>query len=425
MLVIGDKKALVDTAAGLGAEVWWAQRPEDAPAGAATGTDLTLLTDYTEDGFVDLVAGFHRVRPFAAVAAVSENALLPAAALNDRLGLRGASLDAVRVLTDKWAMRRRLAEHGGSTVVAALGSTAADLRAFGADNGFPFIAKPVAAMGSYGVTLVDGPERTDEAAERFLRSGATAFLMEEYLDGPEISVESFSFTGRHVVLTLTDKLVGAGFVEAGHAVPADQDEATTAEVVDLVGRFLDAVGLTDGPSHVEVKLTSRGPRVVEGHARRGGDRINDLVRLVHGIDMEELTMAWAMGRAAPLTERPAAKGGAAIRFVSAEQGRVVAVEGAEEVRGEPAVFDVHTAYAAGDRVGPTRWSLDRPGYVIATGDTPAEAAATAGAHAARIVFTVDSSPETADELRRADASEDRALSRELDLARHVGYERAD
>jgi biotin carboxylase len=420
VLVVGDRKSLVSTALTLGAEVWWAQRPEDASADETAGTELTLLVDYTKESFVDLVADLHRIRPFAAVVAVSENALLPTAAINDRLGLRGASFDTVRMLTDKWSMRVRLTECGLSPVAAALGATAADLREFGAAHGFPFIAKPIAAMGSYGVTLIKEPEQTDEAAARFAGAGSTKFLMEEYLDGPEISVESFTFNGRHIVLSLTDKLVGDAFIEAGHSVPSTHDEVTTTAVVELIDQFLDAVGLTQGPSHVEVKLTSRGPRLIEGHTRRGGDRINDLVRLAYDIDIEELTMAWALGRAEPLTERPMAKGGAAIRFLTADQGTVVAVDGAERVRAEPSVVELGVNFTVGQEIGPVLWSLDRPGFVIATGDTSQEAAANAETNASRVVFTVE--PPSPGVLQQRN---ERALSRELDLARHVGYDRTD
>jgi len=92
--------------------------------------------------------------------------------------------------------------------------------------------------------------------------------MEEYLDGLEVSTESFTFAGRTVVLTLTDKLVGKNFIEASHAMPARWYEETTAQVVDLVGRFLDAVGPADGPSH------GAGRQGLADQAvRRGGDEV--------------------------------------------------------------------------------------------------------------------------------------------------------
>lgn len=419
VLVIGERKSQVREAARLGYEVWLGQRPDDCEPVAEPGPELILLTDYTAPDFLSLAADLHRVRPFSAVLAIVENALLPAAALRSRLGLPGAGIETARMLADKWAMRTCLTEHGLSPVRAALGSTAADLLAFGTAVGFPFIAKPVAATGSFGINLVGGPEHARDVARRLTRAGASAFLMEEYLTGREISVESFSFCGRHVVLTLTDKLSGADFIEVGHCVPAVVDPGTAAEVTELTGRFLDAVGLTDGPSHVEVKLTSRGPRIVEGHCRRGGDRLNDLIRLVFGVDMEALTVAWALGQADPIARPPAARGAAAIHYVTAGQGEVLAVDGADAVRAQPGIVDVQISFGVGQRIGPVRWSLDRPGHVIATGPDPAAAAAAARAGAERIQFTLKQAAESG-----PDEARERYLSLELDQSQHVGYARA-
>ncbi|MEV7026927.1 ATP-grasp domain-containing protein, partial [Kitasatospora sp. NPDC093558] len=273
VLVLGDQQTLVDAAVKLGAEVWWAQRPDRVRPVEAAAAVVTLLTDYAEPAFVELITHLHAIRPFDAVVSIQEHALLSLAALNDRLGLRGPRHETVRLVTDKWAMRTALAERGVSPVAAALGRTADDLRAFGAEHGFPFIAKPVSATGSFGVVLVEEP-RVEQVHQGFVDTGASAFLLEEHLDGPEISVESFTFAGRHVVLALTEKSLGTGFVEAGHTVPAALDDAAATEVVELIEAFLTAIGLSDGPSHVEVKLTAGGPRIVEGHCRRGGDRIN-------------------------------------------------------------------------------------------------------------------------------------------------------
>ncbi|MDD9380510.1 ATP-grasp domain-containing protein [Streptomyces sp. ZAF1911] len=446
VLVLGDQQTMVDAAVKLGAEVWWAQRPERVRAEEAVAPVVTLLTDYTDPAFVDLVAHLHALRPFDAVVSIQEHALLSLAALNERLGLRGPQSETARLVTDKWAMRARLAERGVSPVAAALGRTADDLRAFGAEHGFPFIAKPVAATGSFGVVLVD-PHGVDAVAGGFAGTGVSAFLMEEHLDGPEISVETFSFAGRHVVLALTDKSTGHGFVESGHTIPATLDEAVRAEAVEVVGAFLDAVGLTDGPSHVEVKLTSAGPRIVEGHCRRGGDRINELVRLAYGVDMEELTVAWALGRTEPLAGPPQALRASAIAFADAPCGELTAVTGETEVLADPDVAEVRVLHEVGRRIGPVRWSGDRAGYVIATGSTPARAAAKAEASAARLVFTVTPPTDTGPADTRPAASPpattgsaavaapapaaapapvaDRDLSRENDLSRHVGYERTD
>ena len=114
------------------------------------------------------------------------------------------------------------------------------------------------------------------------------FLMEEYLDGPELSVESLTYEGRHVIVAITDYVKGGltGFAEIGMSYPSPYPAETQHEIKELVTDFLDAVGLRNGPAHTEVKLTSPWPadhRVAQPHRRlrdQGDDR--GRVRRRHG-----------------------------------------------------------------------------------------------------------------------------------------------
>jgi biotin carboxylase len=319
-----------------------------------------------------------------------ELGLLPAARINEALGLRGESVATVELLLDKWRMRRHLAARGVSPVASAVGRSAQDVRDFVQAYGLPIIVKPVRESGSLGVFHVRDKADVDAVAERYrsLDDGHWAvgdltdaesfdeFLMEEFLDGPEISVETLSFDGRHVVVAVTDKETGgAGFVEIGHSQPSEHPAETLRAVTGLVTEFLDAVGLRNGPAHTEVKLTSRGPRIVESHNRIGGDRINDLAELAYGVDMERYALAAGFGLVEPLTTSPQPRGGAAIRFLTPEPGRVVEVTGVDAVRADPACVDVQLKVEPGDEVPPLTWNEDKVGHVVARGATAAEAIA--------------------------------------------------
>jgi hypothetical protein len=196
-------------------------------------------------------------------------------------------------------------------------------------------------------------------------------LAEEYLDGPEISVEAFSHAGRHTIVAITQKILGIGFVEVGHAVPAEVDGRLERDVVDMTVGLLDAVGLVEGPSHTELKLTGAGPRVVESHNRIGGDNIADLVREVHGVDLERLAVGVPLGLLEWNGASPPSRGGAAIRFLTPPAGVVRSVERPEDV--EPgATLDV--TIDVGDVVPPLTWSKDRvAGHVMATGASRSDA----------------------------------------------------
>ena len=144
-----------------------------------------------------------------------------------------------------------------------------------------------------------------------------------------------------------DKLPGGGVVELGHVVPAALTPGDRTAVTELVTAVLDAVGLVEGPAHTEVIVTADGPRVVEAHSRRGGDRINELVRLVHGVDLEEATYRLALGGEGP--GAPAPQGAAAIRFLTATPGLVTAVTGAGAAGAIDHGFEVLPAVVAEDR----------------------------------------------------------------------------
>ncbi|MFI2211525.1 ATP-grasp domain-containing protein [Streptomyces sp. NPDC020141] len=391
VLIVGGALQHVRKARQLGLDVVHAQFPDEYDRGHWPCVDQALLLDYGDvDRLLPLVRALHEDRPFRAAVSLFELGLLPAARVNEALGLGGESVATVELLLDKWRMRRRLAARGIGPVAAGVGRSARELREFGSAHGFPVVVKPISESGSLGVFLVRDPADAETVAERFRSLGAgrwsakdlsradsfDAFLMEEFLDGPEISVETLTFEGRHVVVAVTDKECGGpGFVEIGHSQPSGCPAETLREVARSVAEFLDAVGLRGGPAHTEVKLTSRGPRIVESHNRVGGDRINELTETVYGVDMERYALGAGFGLVEPLTGSPEPRGGAAVRFLTPEPGRVVEVTGVDAVRADPAFVDLRLGVRPGGEVPPLAWNEDKVGHVVARGDTAAEAIA--------------------------------------------------
>jgi len=198
-------------------------------------------------------------------------------------------------------------------------------------------------------------------------------------------METLSFDGRHVLIGVTDKLLGGpGFVEVGHSTPSRQPSALLREVEQLVVAFLDAVGLRHGPAHTEVKLTSRGPVIIESQNRVGGDRINELTDITYGVDMDRYALGSLLGVIEPLQQSPRPWAGAAIRFFTPPPGRVVEVTGVDTVTDDPALVELEISVKPGDEVSPLTWSEDRIGHVIAWGETADKAIA----HCERLLAAV-------------------------------------
>ncbi len=391
ILIIGGKLQQVRKARELGLDVVHIQFPDEYDRGHWPYVDQALLLAYGDlDRLLPLARALHEAYPFQTAVSLFELGLLPAARINEALGLRGDSVATVQLLLDKWRMRQHLAARGVSPVASAVGRSTQDVRDFVQAHQLPIIVKPTRESGSLAVFCLRDQADVETVAERFRSLDGTfaardlsfadsfdEFLMEEFLDGPEVSVETLTFDGRHVVVAVTDKECGGpgGFVEIGHSQPSRYSAETLHEVTRLVTEFLDAVGLHSGPGHTEIKLTSRGPRIVESHNRVGGDRINELAEIAYGVDMERYVLGAGFGVVEPLTTSPEPWGGAAIRFLTPEPGRVVEVTGIDVVRADPAFVDVKLAVEPGDEVPPLTWNEDKIGHVIARGATASEAIA--------------------------------------------------
>ena len=168
------------------------------------------------------------------------------------------------------------------------------------DMHFPVIVKPADRSGSRGVEKVDSPELISEAVQRAINeSFAHEAIIEEYIEGCEISVECISWQGQHQLLQITDKVTTGApyFVELEHHQPSSLPDDVKKQIKDIVYHALDALHIEYGASHSEFKITPNGDiRVIEIGARMGGDFIgSDLVKLSTGYDFLKGVIEVALG----------------------------------------------------------------------------------------------------------------------------------
>jgi biotin carboxylase len=407
LLIIGGRPQALAKAKELGLRVVWLQQKKPLAPGQADPADAVIMMNYRDwDKALPMVRAAHRTFGFTRVVSLVDQAMELVGRINDEFGLPGTSRAVAHRFNDKLAMRAWLRETGFEDVAAEPAGDADGLRRFGARHGYPFVLKPTDGTASRGVLRIQGPEDVDPAwrSATQLRGRADLpfaayypvrdFLAEEYLDGTEYSVEAFSFDGRHSVIAVTGKSQD-GVIETGHAQPAMLSAEDEAVIAAHVAGFLDAMGLRDGVSHTELRMTARGPRIVEGHNRVAGGRVMDLVEAVYGIDLERYTVGWPFRLVPELPRRPEARGAGAIRFLTAEPGTVEAIEGADEVRAHPGVLDLELDVTAGDVVPEVTDNFCRPGQVLVTAaDT--EAAAGLAETLARKVHIVTRRPATGD-----------------------------
>jgi S-sulfo-L-cysteine synthase (3-phospho-L-serine-dependent) len=318
----------------------------------------------------------------AGVTSTSDFYLAAAAELAAEFGLPGASPDAIRACRDKAVTRERLAATGVAqprfTVVTAADAGPGVVAAAVRTAALPCVVKPVDDSGSQGVrvcrTVAEAREHCAELLVRRInvrgQPVAPMALVEEYLPGPEYSVEMFSWNGDAKCVGITEKsLTGFPYcVEWRHIFPAPLDAETERAVVSTVRTALTALGVTQGPTHTELKLSARGPAVIEINPRLAGGMIPELVQLVTGTDLLELQIRAALGQAPVLSH--ANRGHAGIQFLAApDHGRLAEITGVEAARQVPGVVRVTVTGKQGMAVRPPRSAYDRLGSVIVYGQS--------------------------------------------------------
>ena len=244
---------------------------------------------------------------------------------------------------------------------------------------FPLVVKQADRGGRAGLAYVRRPAGLESAfaqARRASRSGAV--LVEEYVDGPEVSVTGFSAGGDFVALAVCDRLPAEEELAPPEGQVWPSSHAGTA--AEVTRRAVEALGIEDGPSLTRLRISRGGPEVIEVAARLGGGHETELVELVAGVDPAGLALAAALGQpiaASEIAVRSPVIGGAAVRFLSAPPGKLELVEVPQALNG---VVSTRLYREPGFEFAGT----ERAGAVLAAGATPEEALARADAAVERV-----------------------------------------
>jgi biotin carboxylase len=257
----------------------------------------------------------------------------------------------------------------------------------GLPAGVRVVVKPAAAQGQRGLEIVEPGD--DVSAVAALAAGISRdgqVLCEEFVAGPELTVNAFIYEGRFVPLTVTDRERALAFgVATAHLYPSQHD---TARVVAAAEAACAALAVESGPTYTQVVLGPDGPRVMEVAARLGGGHDGELCAAALGVDLSAAALLAALGRPAG-SLAPTRDRAAVVRFLIAPAGRLLGVEGLDGARALPGVELAYSYRAPGAVIEPLLRGPDRAGFVLATGATRAEAEAAARSAEAAISFVVE------------------------------------
>lgn len=321
---------------------------------------LKAAKDFHTDGFLTLATDL----PMRAVAYASE-----------KLSIPGISPHTALLATDKGLMIKALKAHNVESPWYYIIDSLEQLREVGKSIKYPCIMKPTDNAASRGVALIHNYEELlgsyDYSKEQ---SHSGQVIIEEYMQGPEVSAEVLTYQGMPHVLQITDKMTSGAphFVEVGHNQPSQLNKEIQEKIRDVAIRAVKALGIENGPAHVEIIVTKAGPKIVELGARLGGDCITShLVYLSTGIDMVKETVKVLCGEEPDLTQKY--EKGASIRFMTSEKlGVFDRVDGEEAARAVDHIIEVSDIMHPGDLIESIRSSDDRVAYVIAQAENATE-----------------------------------------------------
>jgi len=321
---------------------------------------------------VDAILAVARSYSIDGILTTSDYPVRTVARVCRELGLHGLSEAAASTCTDKFLQRTLLRSCGLPCPDFELIESPEQLPTAGRLV-FPVIVKPVDSSASRGVSRIDdrsGLREAYELAHPYSRSANV--IVEEFIFGPEFSVEVLVQNSVIHIVAITEKTTGGEgerfYVETRHIVPALLSTADTEAIHSAVRKAIAACGLDNSASHTEVKLAPQGPVIIEIAARLGGDYItSDLVPLATGVSMLENVIRIAIGEQIdPVSNRSQVSG---VQFLTAENhGR--ATELFTSLRDDSRVHRMELRPRPKDAV--LRSSLDRLGYCIASAATREE-----------------------------------------------------
>lgn len=303
----------------------------------------------------------------AIVTAATDKPLVMMARIAEKYGFPFYSVETAQWSTDKFQMKHRFelggVPHAKGRLISKIEETEGLV--------FPVIVKPRDNSGSRGVKLCRNAEELKASIEEALEnSKLDTVLVEEYIDGPEYSIEGLHYDGKSEVIQFTEKKT-TEFpynVELGHIQPANISEENQQKIREIVAKIGKAMNFENCPSHTELKINDRGIFVIEASPRLGGDYITStLSPLSTGVNLEDELLKIALGEI--INPQPKAVQYSGVRFFDFEEGCVVKhVPDEKFVKEWPHVVDYSFNLKEGERVNRITSSLNRYGHLTLIAD---------------------------------------------------------
>lgn len=334
------------------------------------------------DELITSIAEFGREYEIAAITSFTEFGIEQAATLAQVLGYPGPNLKSVKISRNKYLTRIFMEKNQIPTPKFFKASSIHVIKEKCLNLQFPIIIKPLNFAGACAVVKVETIEELEQKFEELLSKRKDApikhfmndtmskdWLIEEYLEGFEVSVECFTYKGNVTPVVIHDKACSVEapyFIEDFFVTPSKRiNEELEKKIKEMTKKILTAIGFDLGLSHVEYRITKDGPVLLEINPRQGGILVPESVFYSTGINLPEIMVKMSLGiepNVGLIEQIPVA-----FQTLTAEEGRIKKVKGFEKVREMKGLTLVEQWAKEGQLIEARQANYG--GAILATGDS--------------------------------------------------------
>jgi len=295
----------------------------------------------------------------------------------EKLGLPGIGLETALNFTNKYRMRDLTSKAGLANPPFRKATTLAKARGFGFP--LPFVVKPVDSQSSRGVHVIRNSDEIDYSILDALKNSRSGeIIVEGFLDGIEVTVESVVVAGRVHTVGISDKDHYAHRPEVANRLtyPAAFPVAILQSITNLNAAVVAALGLKNGVTHAEYMVVGETPYLVEIAARGAGSYVySDIGPYLAGVDIPSAYLQYAVGGDFTATPDEISRA-ANLAFFDFPAGKVKGIYGVEAAKTLPGVHTILLEFSPGDFIQPPNDDRSRIGLVVVFGNTRDQVLAT-------------------------------------------------
>ncbi len=335
--------------------------------------DIPLIMSTKDiEGSVRIAKAQNEITPISAVLTVGTDASMTVAAVANALGLPGIKFEDAEAATNKIKMRMRFKEHDVPSPAFLPVWSLSDAKKACKILKLPLVIKPSDNMGARGVMRIDNFNQISDAFH-FSKNASPSgeLIIEEYMDGPELSIDAIIYNNEVTITGVADRIIEHPpyFIETGHTMPSALPKKTLKNAIDVMVRGIKTLGITIGAAKGDIKITEKGAMIGELAARLSGGFMSAYTYpLSTGVDLMKAVIEVAMGQE-PGNLEPVMNRVAIERAIIATPGIVKRISGLDDALKISGIEEIFLNVTEGDRVTFPRSNVEKTGHIIAVGDT--------------------------------------------------------